>query len=134
MSGSPTALSDLPLYTTMTENPGPVVERLYSGRKDSVIVRENGQWRPLAPRLDLDSENSGDFAWGEATPAGKRLALAMLADALGNDDRAVELAEIFNNRVVAILPERWTMTRARVVSHADLMFRESIQDRLHAWV
>src|ERR1700722_4343855 len=117
MSGSPTALSDLPLYTTMTENPGPVVERLYSGRKDSVIVRENGQWRPLAPRLDLDSENSGDFAWGEATPAGKRLALAMLADALGNDDRAVELAEIFNNRVVAILPERWTMTRARVVSH-----------------
>jgi hypothetical protein len=132
MSSSPTAWSDLP--TNLPENSGLVAERIYCTRRDGVMVRENGQWRPLDPRLDLDSENSGDFAWGEATSAGERLALAILADALGKDDRAIELAEIFNKRVVAILPERWTMTRARVVSHADLMFRESIQDRLHAWL
>jgi hypothetical protein len=132
MASSPTAWSDL--HTALPENSGLVAERIYSTRRDGVMVRENGQWRPLDPRLDLDSENSADFAWSEATPAGKRLALAILADALGNDDRALELAEIFNNRVVAILPDRWTMTRARVVSHADLMFRESIQNRLHAWL
>jgi Family of unknown function (DUF6166) len=104
----------------------PVAECLYSGHKQGVVVRENGITRPLDPQTGSDPDEEGSFSWGSASPAGKRLAAALLKDALADDKRAAELADVFNTRVISILPERWTMTRARIVSYADMMARERI--------
>lgn len=108
----------------------PVAECLYSGHKQGVVVRENGKTRPLNPQIGSDADDEGSFSWGSVSPAGKRLALALLKDALADDKRATELADVFNARVISILPDRWTMTRARIVSYADLMARERINDLL----
>ncbi len=61
------------------------------------------------------------FAWGggeSGSAAAHQLALALLADALQDDARAVQLHHDFCSRVVAILPERWTMTRTRILAYA----------------
>jgi Family of unknown function (DUF6166) len=101
---------------------------MYSGRKEGVVVRENGATRPLD--LGLDAGEQGSVSWGPESPMGKRLAQALLKDALDNETRAAELAEVFNARVISILPERWSMTRERIVSYADVMSREKISDLL----
>jgi hypothetical protein len=100
-------------------------ERFYSGRNSEVLVREGELSQPLDLRLDLDPQGQGHFEWGRENPRGKRLALALLSDALGDDKAAVDLAETFATRVVAILPVRWTMSRARILSHVEIMTRES---------
>lgn len=58
-----------------------------------VCVREQGELRLLDPRTDLAPGLVGWFAWGPAArPARRRLALAMLADALRDDFDGDELA------------------------------------------
>jgi hypothetical protein len=94
----------------------------------AIVVRENGTSRPLDPQVDTDSGKS--FSWGSESPAGKRLAIALLKDALEDEKRASELADIFNARVISILPERWTLTRERILSHTQVMAREQISGLL----
>lgn len=100
-------------------------ERFYCGREDHVVVREGEQSQPLDLRLDLDPEGQTRFKWGRENK-GKRLALALLADALNDDNQAVNLSEAFTARVVALLPERWTMSRARVLSFVMIIARETL--------
>ena len=111
-------------------NNGPIAARLYSGGKDRVIVRENGNTKPLNPQIGSDHDEEGGFSWGSASPAGKRLAMALLKDALEDDKRAAEFADFFNARVISILPERWTMTRERILSYTEMMEREKITESL----
>jgi hypothetical protein len=82
------------------------------------------------PRPDLDPIGASDFAWGSLSSAGKRLAVALLSDALEDDQRASDFAELFSTRVIAILPERWTMTRERILSYVDLIARQKINELL----
>ena len=103
-----------------------MAERFYSGREDRVIVREGGHSRPLDPRLNLDRDGQTRFKWGRENTGGNRLAVALLADALNDDKVAVDLAKAFTARVVVMLPERWTMSRARVLSFVDIIARESL--------
>ena len=56
--------------------------------------------------------------------------MALLKDALEDDKRAAELADRFNARVISILPERWTMTRERILSYTEMMGREKITESL----
>ena len=109
-------------------NHTPLASRLYFGRKEGVLVRENGTSRPLDPEADAEGESN--FSWGCESPAGKRLAVALLRDALEDEKRASELADIFNARVISILPERWTLTRERILSYTQVMAREAISDFL----
>lgn len=102
-------------------------ERFYSGREDRVVVREGEQSRPLDLRLDLNPEGQTHFKWGRENK-GERLAVALLADALNDDIRAVDLAEAFTARVVAMLPERCTMSRARVLSFVTIIIREKLHE------
>ena len=71
--------------------------------------------RPLDPRLDLRRHSSSGFAWGKgnynAAPA-HQLALALVADALRNDQRAAQLHERFSRRVVTLFPQRWKLCAA----------------------
>ena len=105
--------------------------RLYSGSKDGVVVREAGKTTPLgSPRDQSELNGQSRFAWGAASPKGKALAEALLKDALGNEASAAELAATFNARVISILPDRWTMTRDRVLSYAHMMAHEKVNESL----
>jgi hypothetical protein len=105
-------------------------ECLYSGdrRVGQVTVRVGGQIGnggkriPLNPRDDLHPHHS-DFAWGidGRTSAQLSLALALLADTLANDERALRLHEAFSRRVVKLFPERWTISRSRILAHVSMI-------------
>jgi len=97
-------------------------EVFYSGaRPGTVTVREGGAHRTLSPRADLRQNASGSFTWGPAERSPTLLSLSLLADALGNDERALNLHQRFHRRVVTMLPERWTMSRSRVIAHAEMI-------------
>src|SRR5579871_77421 len=94
--------------------------RIYSASEDGVVVRDSDQSRPLYGTAS-ENDTQSSYAWGRESPEGRKLALALLSDALEDEKRAAELADRFNARVISILPPRWTMTRERVRSYADLM-------------
>src|ERR1700722_6222177 len=102
-----------------------MAERFYSGREEGVSVREADMSRELDPRHDL-APVEHNFWWGREDAAGNRLAIALLADALDDDKVAIDLAEAFTARVVVMLPDRWTMSRTRVLSFVDIILRESL--------
>jgi hypothetical protein len=104
-------------------------ERFYSGHEDGISAREAGESRQLAPRFDLDPEQRHSFWWEKEDAEGNRLAIALLSDALDDDKVATDLAEAFTARVVLMLPERWTMSRTRVLSFVDIILRESLDRR-----
>lgn len=99
-----------------------MAERFYCGEAPGkVTVREGAERWPLDPRIDLRKHSAG-FAWagadGNAGPA-LQFALALLADALQNDARALRVHHDFNSRVVPLFPKRWTITRSRIVAYVD---------------
>jgi hypothetical protein len=86
-----------------------------------VLVHEGARKRPLDPRFDLRQHSPAGFGRGNAASGPSRLALALLADALDDDARALQLYLRFSCRVVAIFPQRWTITRSRILAHVDLI-------------
>jgi hypothetical protein len=82
-------------------------EGLRSGYAVDVIV--NG--RRLNPRLDLFNHSPTGFEWGYCGSGPAQLALAILADHLGDDEQALNLHQRFKWAVIAELPRRrWTLT------------------------
>lgn len=89
---------------------------LYHGYRDSsaplsdacrVVV--NGE--PLDPKLNLLSASPDGFEWGYGGSGPAQLALAILADAYG-DEVALDLYHEFKSEVVTKLPEEeWTLTQ-----------------------
>jgi hypothetical protein len=63
------------------------------------------------------------FSWGDASPGSAQLALALLADCLGDDMKAIELHMIFRLRFIDRLPHReWQLTEKRLRTMiADLL-------------
>lgn len=70
----------------------------------------------LNPRRDLGCFTLGGFTWGGRGPGDLQLALALLADALGDDARAKALAPRFRWAVVAKWQphEPWSLTAEHV--------------------
>lgn len=87
-----------------------------------VTVREDTNRRPLDGRTDLH-DYFATFDWGSDDDGASQLSLALLADALDNDVRAQSLHQKFKSRVIVDLPERWTMTRSRILAHAKMIER-----------
>jgi len=85
-----------------------------------------GVGRPLRLRLDLDNHSPTGFEWGYPGSGPAQLALAILADALGNDRRAVRLHQPFKARVIQHLDrnKRWMLTRHEVLDHVAVIERE----------
>lgn len=81
-----------------------------------VAVLEPGRPpRPLNPRLDVRGHSPDGFEWGYAGSGPAQLALALAADALGNDARAVAVYQRLKCDLVADLPvEGWTLTEAQL--------------------
>ncbi len=76
-------------------------------------VSVNGE--ALDPRLDLANKSPSGFAWGYNGSGPAQLALAILADHLGDDDTALRLYQNFKSAFIATTPEEgFTLTSEQV--------------------
>ncbi len=84
----------------------------------SVSVQDGAEIRMLDSRLDLRNHSPTGFEWGYTGSGPAQLALAILADCLGNDRDALRLYQTFKFSVIAALPRHedapWRMTAADV--------------------
>ena len=62
----------------------------------------------LRVRSDLSGSATAAFDWGYI--GGGQLSLALLSDFFGSDRKAKAMAEVFEQQVIAELPDSWTMT------------------------
>ena len=79
---------------------------------DGAVVTVDG--RPLPPRYDLRRLSSTGCEWTYNGAGPAQLALALLADHLGDDNRALALYPAFTERVVAELDNSWELTSADI--------------------
>ena len=79
---------------------------------DGAIVTVDGQ--PLSPRYDLKRLSATGFEWTYEGAGPAQLALALLADHLGDDPQALELYERFMRHLVAELDNSWELTSADI--------------------
>ncbi len=88
--------------------------KIYEGDRtiDGIVVTADGE--PLDQRTELRQFSENGFEWTYEGPASRQLALAILADHLGDDARAIELSEVFMRGVVAYFDNTWEMTSADV--------------------
>ena len=86
---------------------------------DGAVVTVDG--KPLPPRYDLRRLCSTGFEWTYRGAGPAQLALALLADHLGDDNRALALSDAFMRRVIAELDNSWELTSADIdVALAEL--------------
>lgn len=83
--------------------------KLYEGGRGlaGAVVTVDGA--PLPPRHDLQ-RFSREYEWTYEGDGPRQLALALLADHLGDDARALSLVEPFMREVVANLDNAWALT------------------------
>ena len=84
--------------------------KVYEGGRslDGAVVTVDGA--PLDPRFDIRRFSPAGFEWTYVGDGPRQLALAMLADHLGDERRALALTEGFMRIVVAELDNAWRMT------------------------
>src|ERR1700709_1140157 len=70
--------------------------------------------RPLDPRFDLARFNKTGFEWTYNGPGPKQLALALLADHLGDNAPALALCDAFTRDGGASLDNAWRWTSADI--------------------
>ena len=75
---------------------------------DGLKVTADGD--PLDERYDVKQFTSWGFEWTYEGAEPQQLALAILADHLGDGAKAVELSEKFMQDVVANMDNDWTLT------------------------
>lgn len=102
-------------------------DKYYRGTRDlrfgtcDVVIEgefEGPNVKRLAIRHDIRN-HSTDFEWGYAGSGPAQLALALLADALGDDDQALALHQIYKSEIVANLPyNEWTISRNGIIAWA----------------
>lgn len=75
-----------------------------------VVVVLDGRRRDLNPRFDIRNHSPTGFEWGYSGSGPAQLALAICADALGDDARARAVYQDFKSEVISGLRgSRWTM-------------------------
>ena len=90
--------------------------KIYEGGRslDGAVVTVDGM--PLNPRLDLRQYSRTGFEWTYEGDGPRQLALAILADHLGDGSLALALTERFMRDVVAVLDNAWSMTSDEVAA------------------
>src|SRR5689334_18850661 len=88
--------------------------RTYEGCR--VTVREDdGTPRPVPLRLDARCHSPTGFEWGYAGSGPAQLALAILADALGDIEQAQDWYQDFKFKVVGRMPhDQWILTEGDI--------------------
>ena len=89
--------------------------KTYKGVREGCVADVRVNDRPLNPRLDLWNHSPTGFEWGYGGSGPAQLALAVLADHLGDDREAVALHQEFKRVVVANLSRRgWILTGRQI--------------------
>jgi hypothetical protein len=88
--------------------------KVYEGKRtiDGLVVTVDGQ--PLAEHYEIKRFTRFGFEWTYEGESPRQLALAILADYLGDNTRAIRLSEPFMKQVVANLDNDWRLTGAEV--------------------
>jgi hypothetical protein len=88
--------------------------KTYRGERGlaGALVTVDGERLP--PRFEVRAFNRTGFEWTYVGPGPRQLALALLADHLGDDARALELSDAFMRTVVARLDNVWVLTSADI--------------------
>ncbi len=76
-----------------------------------VVIEDDGgtgrvNYQELPLRLDLINKSPTGFSWGYSGSGPAQLALAILADAIG-DEEALKIYQSFKSYFVAVLPAEW---------------------------
>lgn len=84
--------------------------KTYEGGRslDGAVVTVDGE--PLNPRFDIRKFSPAGFEWTYEGDGPRQLALAILADHLGDPAKALALTEAFMRDVVAVLDNAWSLT------------------------
>ena len=83
----------------------------YEGIRQGYAVTVTVDGRRLNPRRDLWNHSPSGFEWGYGGSGPAQLALAILADHLGDDQEALNFYQRFKWAVIAELPGRgWTLS------------------------
>ena len=88
--------------------------KTYEGARslEGAIVTVDGQRLP--PRHDLKALSKAGFEWTYEGAGPAQLALALLADHLGDDRAALREYERFMREVIAFLDNAWRLTSADI--------------------
>lgn len=69
----------------------------------------------LDPRFDLRNHSPSGFSWGYSGSGPAQLSLALLADALGDDEKSQAYYQDFKMKVVSRLPEDgWELSQEEI--------------------
>ena len=88
--------------------------KTYVGGRSLAGAQVTVDGEPLDPRFDLKRLSPTGFEWTYEGNGPAQLALALLADHLGDDARALALYEPFMRAVVADLDNSWELTSAEI--------------------
>lgn len=98
----------------------------------TVGIEGKGCGTPLEPRFDLYNHSPTGFEWGYSGSGPAQLSLAICADALGNDQRALRIYQHFKDRVVAPLDDdTWALTHVfvmQVIHEIEDAFQVLVQE------
>src|SRR5579872_4011957 len=91
--------------------------KTYAGKRtmDGLVVTVDGQ--RLSEHYEVRQFTNRGFEWSYEGTSPQQLALAILFDHLGANDRAIALAEPFMRDVVANFDNDWTLTGDEVAAY-----------------
>ncbi len=95
--------------------------KTYEGRREGSVTEVIVDGSPLNPRLDLWNHSPTGFEWGYGGSGPAQLALALLADHLGDDEMAVKLHQQFKFAIVSGLPyQGWQLTSEQITEILEM--------------
>lgn len=106
-------------------------DRVYVGWKEGgeagpgVVRRQHsdGKLTALDPRYDLRNHSPDGFQWGYGGSGPAQLALALVADATGDDQLTQRVYQRFKLQVVAQLASTWRLTAGEIADQAHQLAR-----------
>jgi len=90
--------------------------KTYEGKRTIDGLRVTVDGKPLAEHYEVKKFTSFGFEWTYEGESPQQLALAILVDYLGDNDRAIRLSEPFMKSVVANLDNDWTLKSSEIDS------------------
>ena len=88
--------------------------KTYIGARTIDGIKVTVDDRPLDERIDIHLFSDNGFEWTYEGDAPQQLALAILAEHLGDDNRALELSGRFMRQVIAELDNEWVLTETEI--------------------
>ncbi len=108
-------------------------QRTYTGvrKPDGTTAVLVDKTTVLPLRLDLRQHTTQGFEWGYGEGGAGQLALALLADYLGDDDRALALYSHVKRHLIWTLPAvGWTLTGVEIEALIKKIEAQSARERL----